>query len=187
MLPPMRKKSIAEVLLLLFAALPFVILFGLMSFGIVRTYRNSTASMEPTLPVGSRMVTIPTNHASRGDIVAFIYPLDPQVSFGKRVVAVGGDEVEIRAKQLFVNGKEVSERYATHSDSNTYPHDLNLPEPYRSRDWFGPFRVPAGTYFVLGDNRDASSDSRYWGTVPQQNIIGRVVLVFSSSRGFWRP
>ena len=166
---------------------PFVILISLMSFGVVRTYRNPTGSMEPTLPVGARFATILTTKANRGDIVSFNYPLDPQVLMGKRVVAVGGDVVEIRAKRLFVNGSEVNERYAVHTDATVYPNDKLLPEPYRSRDWFGPFRVAAGTYFVLGDNRDFSSDSRYWGTLPQENIRGRVVLVFSPSRGFWKP
>ena len=183
----MRKKSVLEVLLIVSAALPFVILSGALSAGFVRTYRTSTASMEPALPPGSRMVAIQTKTVSRGDIVTFLYPLDPQATFAKRVVAVGDDEIEIRAKHLFVNGKEVSERYATHADPVVYPQRASLPEPYRSRDWYGPFRVPYGTVFVLGDNRDRSADSRYWGPVPLENIRGRVVAAFSWSRGFWKP
>jgi signal peptidase I len=174
-------------ILIAFVALPFVVLGGLLSFGVVRIYRNPTASMEPTLPVGARFLTILTNKADRGDIVAFVYPLDTRVLFGKRVVAVGGDVVEIRDKRLFVNGNEVNEHYAVHADPIIYPNNKLLPEPYRSRDHLDPFRVPNGTFFVLGDNRDQSSDSRYWGTVPRKNIRGRVFLAFSWSRGFWRP
>ncbi|MEA2239484.1 MAG: signal peptidase [Thermoanaerobaculia bacterium] len=174
-------------ILIAFVVLPFVVLSGLLWFGVVRIYRNTTGSMEPTLPMGARFLTILTSRANRGDIVAFVYPLDPQVLFDKRVVAVGGDVVEIRDKRLFVNGNELNERYAVHADTTVYPNNKLLPEPYRSRDHFGPFRVPAGTYFVLGDNRDESSDSRYWGTVPRENIRGRVVLAFSWSRGFWKP
>ena len=143
--------------------------------------------MEPALPMGARFLTILTDGANRGDIVAFVYPLDPRVLFAKRVVAVGGDVVEIRDKRLFINGHEVKERYAVHTDPTVYPNDKLLPEPYRSRDHFDPFRVPAGTFFVLGDSRDQSSDSRYWGTVPRENIRGRVFLEFSWSRGFWKP
>jgi signal peptidase I len=101
-------------------------------------------------------------------------------------VAVGGDTVEIRSKRLFVNGQAVADPYAVHLDPTTYPPMPTLPEPYRSRDHFGPFHVPTGTYFVLGDNRDRSSDSRYWGVVPPELLHGRVVLVFSWRRGF-RP
>jgi len=173
--------------LLAILALPFVILAGLLALGVVHTYRNSTGSMEPTLPLGARFATILTKRADRGDIVTFVYPPNASVLYCTRVVAVGGDMVEIRAKRLFVNSKEVIEPYAFHDDSDVYPNRPSLPEPYRSRDWFGPFRVPVGTFFVLGDNRDRSSDSRYWGTVPQQNLLGRVVLVCSWSRGFWRP
>ncbi|HEX7678864.1 MAG TPA: signal peptidase I [Thermoanaerobaculia bacterium] len=175
-----------KVLLVLAAAVCCILLL-LLSVGVFHIYRNPTGSMEPTIPVGARFVTIRATKVNRGDIVAFEYPLEPRVLFGKRVVAIGGDLVEIRAKRLFVNGDEVSEPYAVHADSVIYPNQKLLPEPYRSRDWFGPSRVPAGAFFVLGDNRDRSSDSRYWGPVPRQNLRGRVVLVFSWSRGFWKP
>lgn len=128
-----------------------------------------------------------TRSLSRGDIVTFDYPLQPETVYVKRVVALGGDTVEIRAKRLFVNGREVAEPYAIHLDSEIYPAAQNVPEPYRSRDNLAPRRLPAGTFFVLGDNRDRSSDSRYWGTVPQGNLRGRVAYLFSWSRGFWKP
>ena len=112
--------------------------------------------------------------------------MQPEVVFAKRLVAVGGDTVEIRSKQLFVNGKSLAEPYAVHLDPTIYPASPTLPEPYRSRDHFGPYQVPTGSFFVLGDNRDSSSDSRYWGVVPAENLRGRVVLLFSWSRGFRR-
>lgn len=183
----MRKLPIGEKIFLAFIVAPFVVLFGFLASGAVRTYRNPTGSMEPTIPAGSRFITIRTDTANRGDIISFRYPLNPNVWFAKRVVGVGGDIVEIRAKHLFVNGKEVTEPYAVHVDSTTYPKLSFLPEPYRSRDHFGPLRLQPRTFFVLGDNRDQSSDSRYWGAVPQENVRGRVILLYSWSRGFWRP
>jgi len=135
--------------------------------------------MDPTIPIGARMIAMRTASVHRGDIIVFDYPLQPEVVFAKRVVAVGGDTVEIRAKQLFVNGKSVVEPYAVHLDPTVYPATPTLPEPYRSRDHFGPYQVPTGTYFVLGDNRDRSSDSRYWGVVPGENLRACAVLLFS--------
>ncbi|HEV7427971.1 MAG TPA: signal peptidase I [Thermoanaerobaculia bacterium] len=152
--------------------------------GMVRTYRSTTGSMEPTLPIGDRMIAVRTGVVNRGDIVAFEYPLERDVVFAKRVVAVAGETVEIRAKRLLVNGAAVEEPYAVHLDPAIYPAMASLPEPYRSRDNFGPLQVPPGAYFVLGDNRDRSSDSRYWGVVPRENIKGRLVFLFSWSRGF---
>ncbi|MBV8544216.1 MAG: signal peptidase I [Acidobacteria bacterium] len=183
----MSKPSLLERLLIALAVLPFVILFGLLATGTVRTYRNLTGSMEPTIPIGDRMIAMPTGSVHRGDIIVFDYPLQqPNVAFAKRVVAVGGDTVEIRSRRLFVNGEAVAEPYAIHLDPITYPAMQTLPEPYRSRDHFGPYQAPPGTYFVLGDNRDRSSDSRYWGIVPGENLRGRVVLLFSWSSGFRR-
>jgi signal peptidase I len=182
----MTKPSLLERLLIALAVLPFVILFALLATGIVRTYRSPTGSMEPTIPIGARIIAVRTSSVHRGDIIVFDYPLQPEVVFAKRVVAVGDDTVEIRSKQLFVNGKSVVEPYAVHLDPTIYVASPTLPEPYRSRDHFGPYQVPQGTYFVLGDNRDQSSDSRYWGVVPVENLRGRAVLSISWSHGFRR-
>jgi signal peptidase I len=82
-----------------------------------------------------------------------------------------------------VNGTALNEPYVLHDDPQVYPLQPALPEPYRSRDQFGPFKVPAGQYFAMGDNRDRSSDSRYWGTVPRTMIKGRAFMVYWSFRG----
>jgi signal peptidase I len=182
----MPKPSLLERLLLALAVLPFVVLFALLATGMVGTYRTLTASMNPTIPIGERMIAVRTGSVNRGDVIIFDYPLQPKVVLAKRLVAVGGDTVEIRSKELFVNGEAVGEPYAVHLDPTIYPASPTLPEPYRSRDHFGPYEVPKGTYFVLGDNRDRSSDSRYWGVIPGENLRGRVILLFSWSHGFQR-
>lgn len=109
-------------------------------------------------------------HAKRGDIIAFRYPLDPRVTFLKRVVAVGGDVVEIREDALYVNGAPVAEPYAVHK----------LHGQTHRRDTMPARAVPAGDLFVLGDNRDDSADSRYWGFVPETNVVGEPLLVYWS-------
>jgi signal peptidase I len=106
----------------------------------------------------------------RGDIIAFQYPLDPRITFLKRVVAVGGDVVEIREDLLFVNGAPVAEPYAVH----------RLHGRTHRRDTMPARAVPAGEFFVLGDNRDDSADSRYWGFVPLDNVVGEPLLVYWS-------
>jgi signal peptidase I len=182
----MTKPSLLERLLIGLAMLPFVVLFAVLATGMVRTYRNVTGSMDPTLSLGDRLIAVRTGSVNRGDIVTFEYPLHREAIFTKRVVAIAGDTVEIRAKRLFVNGDAVAEPYAIHLDPTVYPAMASLPEPFRSRDNFGPVQVPPGAYVVLGDNRDQSSDSRYWGFVPRENINGRVIFLFSWSRGFRR-
>jgi len=143
----------------------------------IRLYTNKTGSMLPTWPVGCHLVVRTTKDVHVGDLAAFRYPLDPRVVYAKRIVAGPNDRVEIKDKQLIVNGRAVDEPYVIHEDPMIYPPQPALPEPYRSRDQYGPFRVPADAWFVLGDNRDRSSDSRYWGTVPTENVIGRVFYV----------
>src|SRR5215212_5063368 len=129
----MVQRSTGEKLLLLFAFLlvgTVAVLLASVRTG--RIYRNVTAGMEPTLPVGTRIITVPADEVARGDIITFRYPLDPKVTFVQRVVAVGGDVVEIRAKALIVNGRELRESYAFHEDPQIYPDNPALPEPYRS-------------------------------------------------------
>src|SRR5713226_6650961 len=108
----MSKVPIAERLLLAFVALPFVVFSGVLASGaVVRTYRIVSGSMEPTLPMGSRIVSMRATSASRGEIITFTYPLNSAVTFVSRVVAVGGDTVQIWGKRLLVNGKEVAEPF----------------------------------------------------------------------------
>src|SRR5438105_14664598 len=125
----------------------------------------------------------PLRDPKRGDIIVFRYPLQPDTDFVKRVIGLTGETVEIRDKKVSVNGKALNEPYVIHEDSTVYPLQPALPEPYRSRDQFGPFKVPDGQYFAMGDNRDRSSDSRYWGTVPRTMIKGRAFMVYWSFRG----
>jgi signal peptidase I len=153
---------------------------------VMKTFRIPTGAMQPALPIGSTVFVRPTDDVHVGDITVFRYPRKPKVWFVMRAVAAAGDTVEIREKRLFVNGREKNEPYVRHEDATVYPNEPALPEPYRSRDWFGPYRVPAKSLFVLGDNRDRSSDSRYWGVVPRENVFGRVVYVIGSD-GMRRP
>ncbi len=145
-----------------------------------------TSSMEGTILVGDHILLdkffygpsvpftswhLPTRkNVSRGSIIAFKFPLNPRLNYLKRVVAIGGDIVEIRHDILYVNHSPVSEPYARH-DRKRGGHFL---EDMTARI------VPAGRLFVLGDNRDNSEDSRYWGTVPLANVIGEPLLIYWS-------
>ncbi|MGZ8709324.1 MAG: signal peptidase I, partial [Thermoanaerobaculia bacterium] len=108
------------------------------------------------------------------------YPLQPDTDFVKRVIGMPGDEIEIRRKKVWINGKQLEEPYVLHEDPEIIPNKPALPEPYRSRDHYGPYTVPPDSYFAMGDNRDRSSDSRYWGTVPRSMIKGRAFMVYWS-------
>lgn len=144
-----------------------------------------TASMERTILVGDHLFMnkllygpeIPLTHwrlprlktIHRGDIVVFLYPRDPEETYLKRVAAVGGDRVEINDGVLVVNGRPVREPYAVHK------------APLHSaQEQMAPLLVPQGQLFVMGDNRDNSSDSRDWGFVPVTNVIGEPLFVYWS-------
>lgn len=106
----------------------------------------------------------------RGDIVAFRYPKDPALTFLKRAVALGGDRVEIRNDLVYLNGKPMPESYVEHTRKRSLGY----------RDNMRPLVVPQGHMFVLGDNRDDSEDSRYFGTVPLANVVGEPVFIYWS-------
>jgi signal peptidase I len=112
----------------------------------------------------------------RGDLIVFEFPEDPEGSkrdFMKRVVAIEGDSVEIRDKVLFLNGEKVAEPYVVHMDAKTSSSGS-------PRDFFGPVTVPESAYFVLGDNRDRSYDSRFWGFVGKDEVKGTVKIIYWS-------
>ena len=164
---------------------------------VVQAFKIPSGSMEPSLLVGDHIVVnklvyalepwlgasglLPRRPVARGDVVVFKYPEDPGRDFIKRCVALPGDLVGLRDKQLYVNGRYVDERdYVQHRDPRTYPRTPLLPDSLRRRDNFGPYTVPAGHYFCLGDNRDFSNDSRFWGPVPARYVKGRALLIYWS-------
>lgn len=143
----------------------------------VQAFKIPAASMEPTLLIGDHILVDRRQAArnpNRGDLIVFEYPKDPEKDFVKRVAAVGGDLVMIRDKELFINDKAIREPYAIHQDMNILPSSRN------PRDNFGPVTVPAGAYFVLGDNRDRSLDSRFFGFIDKSKIRGTVQGIYWS-------
>jgi signal peptidase I len=159
-------------LLLVFA---FFILFGVF---IAQPVVVEGTSMLPNLHEGERLIvdkliyykfkSFSAGHIERGDVVVFWYPVNPDQSFVKRVIGLPGETVEIRKGKVFVAGKQISEPYLD-SANNSSLGDLNLTEG------------KSGHYFVMGDNRDNSSDSRVWGLVPEKYIYGKVFF------RYWSP
>jgi signal peptidase I len=157
---------------------------------IIQAYKIPSRSMVPTLVVGDHLLVnkflygikipylrntiIPVTNPERGDIVVFIYPNDRSKDFIKRVIGVSGDTIEIRNKKVYLNGKEYTDPYGVYSDSVIYPGTM------QPRDNFGPVTVPANSLFVMGDNRDESADSRYWGFVDLKDVEGKALIIYWS-------
>lgn len=158
---------------------PFVIAAVIAIF--IRTYligpyKIPTGSMKPTLLEGDRIfvdkITYRFRPPKRGEVIVFKYPLDRKKDFVKRLIAVGGEEVEIREGSLFVNGRKLEE-----------PIQIVSWQYYNRNDWaYGKegqiIKVPLDNFFVLGDNSGQSSDSRNWGFVPKTNLIGRALVIW---------
>ncbi|MDH4273059.1 MAG: signal peptidase I, partial [Candidatus Aminicenantes bacterium] len=138
----------------------------------ISPYRMYTTPMMPTLHQDDRLMTNPRAYRSqapqRGDLIIFEYPRDPTKQFIMRVIALEGETIEIKNKQAFINGGPLQEPYKIHEDAATDS----------ARDNFGPLKIPAGHCFVLGDNRDNSNDSRFWGTVPLASVKGQALYVY---------
>jgi signal peptidase I len=145
---------------------------------IIQAYKIPAGSMKPTLLAGDHILVdkLPKNldEIERGDIVVFVYPPDPRKDFVKRVIGLPNDLIEIRDKALYVNENLFQEDYAIHIDTNIIPARI------RPRDNLGPIRVPENALFVLGDNRDASFDSRFWGFVDLSKVKGKVTKIYWS-------
>lgn len=184
----MKQKSLlleyVEALVVAFALAMFIRTF------VVQAYKIPSGSMLETLQVGdhllvakfsygvklpfTRTVVLPVDDPQHGDIIVFEYPRDPSVDYIKRIVGVPGDVIEVRNKQLYRNGEAVRESYIRHSQPG-----IAMPV----RDNFGPVTVPDGHYFAMGDNRDDSQDSRFWGFVPREAIRGKAWVIYWSWEG----
>ncbi|HUP66030.1 MAG TPA: signal peptidase I [Thermoanaerobaculia bacterium] len=181
-----------EAIVIAMIFLNFVRIFAFQSFKI------PTGSMIDNLLIGDHLFVnkfiygadepgflsplLPLREIRRGDIVIFRYPEDPTLDYVKRVIGLPGETIEIRDKNIYINGQRLDEPYVSFREQMVIPFSPNLPEPYRSRDQVAPYRVPAGSYFVMGDNRDDSYDSRYWGPVRRELIKGRPFIIYWSFR-----
>lgn len=159
---------------------------------IVQAFKIPSGSMLPTLQIGDQIlgnklaygIRIPFwdhylvqfGKPKRNDIVVFTYPIDRSKDFIKRVIGVEGDVVEIRNKKVFINSKPIEDRHA-------YFEEANMSRGVLLRDNYGPKSVPQGHIFVMGDNRDRSYDSRFWGFVDLNDIIGKAFFIYWSWNG----
>jgi signal peptidase I len=180
------------------ALLVAALFLGLVNTWIFKTFYIPSGSMEDTLLVGDHLVVnrfiygaepltlaqrlLPIRSIERGDIVVFSSPEDFQMDVIKRCVGLPGDLVELRDKELLVNGEPVAEPFVEHRDPRMGGRTHSVAELVR-RDQYGPFRVPEGQYFCLGDNRDFSLDSRFWGPVPRDLVKGRASVIYWSYGG----
>jgi signal peptidase I len=143
-------------------------------------YRIPSGAMMDTLLIGDHVMVDMWAYwrgaPERGDIIVFRYPEDPRRDFIHRCVAVGGDTVEIRNKHLHINGVPCEEPYTVFKDLRIYSDSARPRE--KARDNFGPFTVPDGAFFCLGDNRDNSLDSRFWGIVDRKLVRGRAIYTY---------
>ena len=160
---------------------------------VIQAFRIPSESMKDTLLVGDFLFVnkfeygakIPFTHIrlpglrqpKRGDVIVFQFPQDPSKDFIKRCVATGGETLEVHDKQVSVNGTALNEPYAVHSDPGIRPAGSDY------RDNYGPFTVPPGQFFMMGDNRDNSNDSRYWGTLEMDLVKGRALFLYWSWDG----
>ena len=169
-------------------ATAFILALIVMTF-VIQAFKIPSGSMIPTLKVGDHIfvlkfiygVKIPFSDTilfhtwapKRGDVVVFKYPRDEKTDFVKRLIGEPGDTIEIKNKQLYINGEAMKEPYIVHSDSAVL----------QDRDNFGPITVPEGKYFMMGDNRDQSLDSRFWGFVSENKLKGKAFIIYWSWDG----
>jgi signal peptidase I len=182
-----------------------LLLFG--TTNLVQAFVIPTGSMEDTLLIGDHLLVdklayapqghlskyiLPYTEPKRGDIIVFRYPIDIQQTFVKRCIGVPGDRIRLVNKQLFLNGAAVTEPYVYHKSEmidsyrDNFPGEPNVRVPEAAIDMLAnhvrndEVVVPPGYYFAMGDNRDSSLDSRYWGFVPRGNIIGKPLIIYWS-------
>ena len=159
---------------------------------LVQPFKIPTGSMEQNLLIGDHLLVnkfvfspsasgaeemlLALGDVERGDIVVFKYPEEPDRDFIKRVIGLPGETLEVRGKRVYIDGEPLDEPYL----SGQMPSMLQSAVALNRRDNFGPVSVPAAHYFVMGDNRDNSQDSRFWGPLPHSYLKGRAMVVYWS-------
>jgi signal peptidase I len=160
---------------------------------VVQAFKIPTGSMENNLLIGDHLLVnkfvfgppagpiekavLPMEEVRRGDVVVFKYPDEPERDFIKRVIGLPGDTLELRKKKVYINGQPIEEPYVHFLEPASEGQEVTS---FDVREQYGPVRIPEGQYFVMGDNRDNSQDSRYWGFLPRQYIKGKALMIYWS-------
>ncbi len=163
---------------------------------VVQAFKIPTGSMEENLLIGDHLLVnkfvfgptasalerrlLPVKDVHRGDVVVFKYPEEPERDFIKRVIGLPGETLEIRDKKVSINGVPLAEPYTHFLQPAATPSEFRELTSFDVRDRYGPVTIPPGQYFVMGDNRDNSQDSRYWGFLPRDYIKGKALLIYWS-------
>jgi len=160
---------------------------------VVQAFKIPTGSMENNLLIGDHLLVnkfvfapsavgperavMPEREIKRGDVVVFKYPDEPERDFIKRVIGLPGETVELRNKKVFVDGRELQEPYVHFLEPASTAQEVTS---FDVRERYGPVHVPPDQFFVMGDNRDNSQDSRYWGFLPRNYIKGKALMIYWS-------
>jgi signal peptidase I len=166
---------------------------------VVQAFKIPTGSMENNLLIGDHLLVnkfvfaptasaveravLPVANIGRGEVVVFKYPEEPERDFIKRVIGLPGETLEVREKKVYINGSPLDEPYVHFLQPPSTTHGespLHEVTSYDVRERYGPVTVPDDQYFVMGDNRDNSQDSRYWGFMPRDYVKGRALVIYLS-------
>jgi signal peptidase I len=163
---------------------------------VVQAFKIPTGSMENNLLIGDHLLVnkfvygprlssiekglLPESDVARGEVVVFKYPEEPDRDFIKRVIGLPGETLEVRDKRVYINGQKIDEPYVHYLQPPPEPSDVHEITSFDVRDHYGPVTIPEGHYFVMGDNRDNSQDSRYWGFLPASYVKGKALIVYWS-------
>ena len=163
---------------------------------IVQAFKIPTGSMEENLLIGDHLLVnkfvlgptaspleralLPVGTVKRDDIVVFKYPEEPDRDFIKRVIGLPGETVEVREKKVYINGKALDEPFVHFLQPPASPSEFHEVTSSDVRERYGPVTIPPNQYLVMGDNRDNSQDSRYWGFLPREYIKGRALVIYWS-------
>ncbi|HXI29995.1 MAG TPA: signal peptidase I [Vicinamibacterales bacterium] len=163
---------------------------------VVQAFKIPTGSMEENLLIGDHLLVnkfvfaptatgieralLPVGTIRRGDVIVFKYPEEPERDFIKRVIGLPGETVELKEKKVYVNGKGLDEPYVHFLQPPGQNSEFHEVTSFDVRERYGPVTVPPEHFFVMGDNRDNSQDSRYWGFLPREYVKGKALVIYWS-------
>jgi len=190
---PYRKSTVREY----FESIAIAVILALfVRTFVVQAFKIPTGSMENNLLIGDHLIVnkfvfgpdgtgldrtvLPMRDIRRGDIVVFKYPEDPERDFIKRVIGLPGETLEVRDKRVYINGRRLDEPHVHYLEPPKGQSEYQEVTSFDLRERYGPVTIPADKYFVMGDNRDNSQDSRYWGFLPREYVKGRALMIYWS-------